>query len=175
MSMKNNHVKRDPTTLRILFVCTGNTCRSPMAEGIAKGLLGDRAVESVEVRSAGTHAADGSPASGGALRAATRHGWSLESHRSTFLSGDLVDWADLILVMGPGHLHQVERLGGGEKVALLGEYASGESGDGSGMSTTHLAIPDPFGGNDARYEQTYQTLDRYVTMALRRLSEGSEG
>jgi len=146
-----------------------------MAEVIAKGLLADILAVPMEVRSAGTHAAQAAPASGGALRAAAGHGRSLDDHRSTLLSEELVGWADWVLVMGPGHLHQVERLGGGGKAALLGEFAFGDGEDGLSTTEDHLAVPDPFGGDDARYEETYQTLERYVTMALRKLVEGREG
>ncbi|MBT8395850.1 MAG: hypothetical protein HKO65_11285 [Gemmatimonadetes bacterium] len=145
-----------------------------MAETIAEGLAQDAFAEGLEFRSAGTHAAESSPASGGAQRTAARRGRSLSAHRSTPLSRELVGWADWVLVMSPGHLDQVERLGGVGKVALLGAFAFGE-GEESGTTSRHpLAVPDPFGGDDERYDETYRTLERYVNMALRRLVESRE-
>jgi protein-tyrosine-phosphatase len=140
-----------------------------MAEVLARGMAEKLGLRGVEVRSAGTHARAGMPASEGALRAARRHGYSLEDHEATELSPDLVAWAHHILVMGPGHLHRVQLLGGDGKVFLLGSAAR-EGGGGEGISTDlDLAIPDPFGGDDALYEETFRTLNRYLELFIKRL------
>lgn len=146
-----------------------------MAELLAKRAALELGMEPVDVRSAGTHAGKGSPASDGARRAAARHGEELDGHRSTHLSPDLVEWADWIFAMGPGHLHQVFFLGGGDKAVLLGEFALGEGtreDQGGGME---MAVPDPFGGGDEEYEETYLTLEKYVNLAMKRLAEGMGG
>ena len=169
-------VQPDPPTagavpLRLLFVCSGNTCRSPMAEALARKLASSSGPRDVEVRSAGTSALPGSPASGGARRAAHRHGLSLEAHSSSVLSLELVEWADVILAMAPSHVDALRALGGGEKVALLGAFAEGVTvEDGAG----DLAVPDPFGGDDDVYLQTLELLQRYVTLAMKRLAGESE-
>jgi len=124
----------------------------------------------VEVRSAGTSAVPGSPASGGARRVALRHGLSLEYHSSTQLSAELVGWADIIMAMGPSHMEAIKALGGGEKVVLLGAFAEGVEGEGNGSG---LAVPDPFGGDDGMYQETLETLERYVTLAMRRMAGGN--
>jgi protein-tyrosine-phosphatase len=144
-----------------------------MAEVLARRIADELGMEGVEVRSAGTHALPGSPASEGARSAAGKHGYGLEGHASTPLSEDLVEWADRILVMSPGHLDTVARLGGREKAALLGSFAAGES-QGGGDDGRGVAVPDPFGGDDEVYEETFLTLEKFVELALRRLA-GEKG
>src|SRR5690606_20371361 len=84
--------------MQLLFVCTGNTCRSPMAEAIARAAVADRQVD-VQVGSAGTSAWEGAPASDGALLVALEQGLALEGHRARTLSRELVADADLVLTM----------------------------------------------------------------------------
>ena len=160
--MKQPDAEFSEAPLRLLFVCSGNTCRSPMAELLSRRIAAELGLSSVEIRSAGTHARPGLQASEGALRTARRHGHSLEGHASTALSRELVEWADWIFAMGPGHLHRLEVLGSGEKAILLGAFANEESPDGIGAGGNHLAVPDPFGGDDELYERTFLTLEKYV-------------
>jgi protein-tyrosine phosphatase len=98
--------------LTILFVCTGNTCRSPMAEALCKRLFADRLACSVEelqgrgirVLSAGLSAMIGAPATVEAVAAARAYGGVLEGHQSQPLTPALLAGADHILVMTQGHL-----------------------------------------------------------------------
>lgn len=84
---------------RILFVCTGNTCRSPMAEAIFEHKKGK---ESFQARSAGIHALDGLEMSEGSKAALAKRG-IMESHQSTSLTPELVRWSDVMLTMTENH------------------------------------------------------------------------
>ena len=131
--------KKEP--MKILFVCTGNTCRSAMAAA----MLNDIAVKNdlnVLIDSAGVFAEVGGKAADEAIAAMERRGIDLSGHRTKPLTDELIDMADVILVMTEAHKQLVESVAKG-KVHTLLEYAGGE-GD----------ISDPYGGDAEEYERT---------------------
>jgi protein-tyrosine phosphatase len=148
--------------MRILMVCSGNTCRSPLAEAIlAAKLTGDPELGGVEVRSAGTAAWDGAPASEGAYLVALERGLDLSSHRARMLTADQVRHADLILTMSESHARRVADLGGAEKVYTLPAYAGNPDG--------LIEVEDPVGADVARYRAVAATLDHLLSRTLERL------
>lgn len=145
--------------MNILFVCSGNTCRSPLAKALLEKILEQYPglKEEINVDSAGLYALEGEPASEFAIEAAKAYGASLEDHVSKEVNKDLVEWADLILVMESFHKEEIMDEFGcpGDKVHLLTEYV-GVEGD----------IPDPYGGDIQKYMETaekiYSLLNRLV-------------
>ncbi|HUE97366.1 MAG TPA: hypothetical protein VMN39_11945, partial [Longimicrobiaceae bacterium] len=119
-----------PTTYNVLFVCTGNTCRSPMAAAVASRAIEQRGWRHVRVASAGVAAHPDLPATEAAAVAAASVGLDLSGHRSRVIDPEIVAWADLILAMSPSHLGIVEEMGGDDKAALLGDFAAGAEGAG---------------------------------------------
>ena len=149
---------------RVTFVCTGNTCRSPMAEVIARTWLKERGIDGIDVASAGILAGEGHPASGGARWAASERGLNLDPHRASLLTADMIARSDLILTMSHSHRSVVEDHGGEGRTHRLRDYA-GEQGD----------VQDPFGGPDHVYEATFREIETLVSRALERLVRDLNG
>lgn len=142
---------------RILFVCTGNTCRSPMAEAILKS----KKIDGIQVRSAGIYAATGSEASAHAKKVLDQN--QIEhNHLSNMLTLESVHWAELILTMTGSHknviLQQYPETTG--KVFTLKEF-TGEVYD--------VDVVDPFGGNVAIYQETFRELEELITKAIEKM------
>ena len=130
----------------ILFVCTGNTCRSPMAEVMARDFFTKNNLD-IEVLSAGLQVLEGVPASSHGKKALENIGLSSEDHRSQGLTLELIKNADKILTMTKGHeeaikayFSDVEKIE--EKVETLTFFATGTEGD----------VTDPLKGSLAIYE-----------------------
>ncbi|MDH4133042.1 MAG: low molecular weight protein arginine phosphatase [Gemmatimonadota bacterium] len=144
----------------VMFVCTGNTCRSPLAEALLRRKLADRGVEGVSVSSAGTGAWEGAPASEGAYLVGLEHGLDLSDHRARLLSREVAAAATLILTMARHHRARVEQLGTATEARVLGEY--------SGRGDAEVA--DPFGGDLELYREVLAELDAMLEGVADRLA-----
>ena len=136
--------------LRILILCHGNLCRSPMAEGYLRKLLYERGIGEVEVRSAGVGALNGYPASEAAHEVGRRHGFSLEGHRARQVRIEDLRGADWVLVMeryqqAAARQHLGEEAG---KVRLLGEYSKSGGPE----------VDDPYGEDVECYEAVFTMI-----------------
>ncbi len=154
-------MNEDAITKRILLVCTGNICRSPLAAALLERALAERGIEGIAVSSAGTGAWDGAPASEGAYLVGLERGLDLSGHRAQLLTRELVDAADLVLTMARHHRARVDELGGEGHVFVLGEYA-GRDGDDAEVS-------DPFGGELEVYRDTCSELEGLLQAAVDRI------
>ena len=142
-------------------MCTGNTCRSPMAEAIARRLVEQRGRTDIEVESAGTQAWEGSPASDEALLVGVERNLDLSGHRARRLAPEIVSNADIVLVMSSAHLTQVLELDATANVHLLAGYGASDA--------TGHSIADPFGGNLSDYRATADELEQELEGILERI------
>jgi protein-tyrosine-phosphatase len=143
----------------LLFVCTGNTCRSPMAACLMNRLLQQQGLTGWKAASAGVAAFDGQPASQGALRAMERRGLSLAGHRSRTVTRQLLDEAALLVCISRRHLDTL---------------ASGFRSLPPSLAI-HPGVSDPYGGSDREYEACARSLEELLPSLLPALKEAGQG
>jgi len=152
--------------INILFLCTGNTCRSPIAKALFEDMLSRGELKHrLRVESAGTMAAEGSPASQFAVEVCREHGQELSSHNSKTITDKLIADSDLILVMQASHKAYLSqsRSADQKKIRLLSEFATGVDKD--------KDIEDPLGGTKKQYELTFTQIKNSLEGLLVFLTE----
>ncbi len=143
--------------MNVLFVCTGNTCRSPMAEGLLRALTKEN--DNIYVLSGAIQTREGMPASENAIRVMDERGIDLRRHTSANINADVLNEADLVLTMTEAH-----------KQAII-EYF----GDDFELKTQPLLayigiggnVTDPYGGN----LEVYRACRDQLAEAIRLLYE----
>ena len=153
----------DSLKKKVLVVCTGNTCRSPMAEGWLNHKL---AGKGWQAESAGVAAWDGGTAASEAIEVMQEIGVDISAHRSRKLSRKLVEEADLILAMTGGHLREINQRfpEAKDKVQLLNSFGPGPAAD----------VADPFGFSADAYRHTRDELVQALGDLLLHLAEHGE-
>ena len=147
---------------KLLLVCTGNTCRSPMAAGILRKLLDERGITRIEVESAGVSAHQGSPASLFSIETCRNYGIDISRHSSRQLTTKMASAADLILVMAPEHLDYMDNL----DPALLEKSFLVKAFPGEADSDQNYTVPDPIGRDRQAYLSSFFELDEHLRRIL---------
>jgi protein-tyrosine phosphatase len=146
--------------MKVLFVCTGNTCRSPMAEALVKKEAARRGIAGHDFQSAGISAEPDGRASRYAVEAMAARGVDISRRPARQVDAHMVMNADIVLAMTKGQKRQLssdlpQHAG---KIQTIGEFArTGED------------VPDPYGGSAANYERVAAQLERLAALVLDRL------
>ena len=149
---------------KVLFVCTANICRSPMAAAILNALAEDEAML-VRAESAGVAALSERPMAPNAEAALREIGIPSGDHRARQVNETMLREADLVLTMGPRHTAELRRLLGeiSTEVHTLPEYVAG--------IPNNEEIPDPYGSAMIAYRASVQQLLESVSLVVKRLRE----
>jgi len=155
-AIKESEISKAISTKEILFICTGNSCRSVMAEALLKKIIKEKNRDDVIVSSAGIMMLSGLGVSQGTKEVLAKEGIDFSNHRSQRVSAEMIRKSDLILVMEKIHEDAILRLAPEVKnrVFLLKEFAK--------IKGNRLDIPDPIGKSLEFYEQTFAAIKEAV-------------
>lgn len=150
--------------IQILFVCTGNICRSPMAEGLFRDMV--KGMENISVRSAGVCAPDGQSPSSHAVNVMKELKLDITDLRSTSISKEAIQESDYILVMTYGHLDALLMLHpeASEKTFLLREFEPD-------LHPAEREVSDPIGGSESIYRTTRDQIQNALKHLLQTLKK----
>ena len=148
--------KGDKTMTHVVFICTANICRSPMAEGIFRHKADLTGRGDLTTASMGIHGLPDEPASEPAREVCEAHGIDISAHRSRSISGEELQQSDLILCMEPGHRKFVQTFfpWHRQRVFLLGAWP--------GKQTRKSVIKDPIGAPMAVYRMIFEVIDKHI-------------
>ncbi|MDH5510272.1 MAG: low molecular weight phosphotyrosine protein phosphatase [Nitrospinota bacterium] len=154
--------------LRVLFVCTGNLCRSPMAKYLLRDRLAELGVEEVHVLSAGFIAQEGAPACPMAVEIMARKGTDMSGHKAKVLTKKLLEWADKTLVMENRHLKLAKVIApeAAERIALFSDYVAGKS---------RMDVPDPYGAPEPEYLRALEIIREGVNALAEEIARNKPG
>lgn len=138
---------------KILFVCTGNTCRSPMAAAIANHFFKNHGLDAVAA-SCGVFAQDGAEASAHAAAVMVARGLCVDGHRAKKISPEDLAEADLIIAMTKGHKAHL--------LALMSDFVEKIQTFGELCEIKTVDISDPFGGSEAVYQACAAQISEYI-------------
>jgi len=158
----------------ILFVCTGNSCRSPMAEGFLREMLKEK--KEIKINSCGTIFSSFGGPTPQAIKIMKEYKIDISSHKTKSLSKDLIDEAGLILVMERKHRERVRELNpeAKNKTFLLKEFADSKEPPPEGgvpPKAGNLEIRDPIGLSDEVYREVAEEIKGTLEKALPRILE----
>lgn len=159
--------------MNILFVCTGNTCRSSMAEGILKFLLKENNIENINVSSAGLSAFEGQRANEKAIDVLINKGIDIKTHRSRQLTEEIIKTSDLILTMTGSHKKLITNTlpEYSHKIYTLKEYALKVNSEST--ENTNIDIDDPYGMDMKTYEETSNEITEQLIKIIKTIDKQS--
>ena len=172
-------MEKDKEKFKVLFVCTGNSCRSPMAEGILKKMLRENKLDNFEVSSAGISTLDGAFPSLFAMEVSKARNVDLTQHRSRQLNKQILKKSDLILAMSDEHLEYIKKMDKKalEKTYLLKTFPQNHSAQtGERLLASNederegvSYIKDPIGGTMDDYNQCFLEMEKEIRRVFHEL------
>lgn len=148
--------------LKVVFVCWGNICRSPIAERVAERMAADAGIEGVAFTSAGTSSEElGAPIDPRAGQVLRAHGYRAVDHVAHRIDAVELDGADLVIAMEDLHVDRLRLVSRDAEVSLLTDFDPD--------AVTGSGVPDPWYGADSGFEDTLATVEAAMPGVLDRV------